>query len=62
MVQLLQKRRGELENIDGLVNEEVVVDVAEQLQPAVVGTTIHGVLVNVECGNRSVITMDQDHT
>ena len=62
MVQPLQRRREELENIDGQVREEVVVGVAEELQLVAVETTIHGVHVNEVLGNRFEITMDQVHT
>ena len=59
MVQPPQRKREELENIDGQVSEEVVEDVAEQLQLVVaIEATMHGVHARGVLGNRLVVTMD----
>jgi hypothetical protein len=62
MVQSSQiRRKGELENINDQVSEEVVEDVVE-LQLVVVEITIHGVHESVAFDNRFVTTMEEDHT
>jgi hypothetical protein len=58
MVQPLQRRREELENIDGQVSEEVVEDAAEQLQLVAVEATMHGVHARGVLGNRFVRMVD----